>query len=398
MADSPPTHGPRPRHGLYALYHFSLWGAAGLWWPFVFPLLAARGVPFARLGLLVAVWPVCALIAQPLAGWLCDRTHRARLVQSLLTFAVAGVLPFFGVAQGFRGELAVSVAFAFLNAPVGPLGDALTVAYLHQAGGDYGRLRLWGSLSFAVAGLAGGWALAHGLLSTPAIFRLAALLTLPSAVLPLAFPVEIQPRKHTRPSLRDLRAARPLLWFLAICAINIVPMNAHSTYFSLYLARLGGTPAHQGAGWSLPAFAEVPFFLWGAGARDRLGMRRTLILAFGCLAASLVGIAAAPGPGLAVAAAVLQGPAFALFYGAAVPAVDGLAPDGWRASGQSLLWAACFGAGSVVANLGAGWAAAALGVKGLYRVLAAASLVAAAVCATVAGRTVPDDPGRGAAP
>lgn len=378
-----------PRASLYALYHFLLWGASGIWWPFIFPFMAQRGVPFGQLGLLVAAWPVCAMVAQPLFGWLGDRTKRARWIQCLLTLAVAALIPAFGLVSGFRGELGVSLAFAFCNAPVGPLADALTVAYVREAGGDYGRLRLWGSLSFALAGLAAGWAVARGLVSLAGLLRIGALLTVPAALLPLAFPVELHSGPRARTDLRQLTRARPLLWLLGLCALNVIPMNAHSTYFSLYLTRLGGTAASQGAGWALPAFAEVPFFLWGSAIERRLGMRRTLFLGFTCLTASLSVIALAHSPQVAVAGAVLQGPAFGLFYGAAVPAVDRLAPAGLRASGQSLLWAACFGLGSVTANLGAGWGAASLGAQGLFRALAAFSWMALGLYAAVAQRAIP---------
>jgi len=378
------------RAALYPLYHFLYWGAAGLWWPFVFPLLTSRGVSLGHLGLLVAVWPLCALLAQPAAGWLCDRTGRARLVLCLLTLGASAALPLLALARGLRGELPAVAAFALLNAPTAPLGDALTIAHLRHAGGEYGRVRLWGSLSFALLGLAAGWALAHGAIGLRGLFVLAGALTLPSALLPLRFPTESAGVGRPVARLRDLAGTRPLLLFLGLAAVALLPMSAHSTYFSLDLTRLGGTAAAQGAGWALPALAEVPFFLWGAAAARRLGLARTLQVAFACQAVSLGLIALAHGPALAVGGALVQGPAFALFYGAAVPAVDRLAPPGLRASGQALLWATCFGAGSIAANLLGGWVASAAGTAGLYRALALFALASAAAFALLLPREVRD--------
>ncbi len=380
---------PAPsRRGLCAWYQGLLWTAAGVWWPFLFPLVAGRGVGFARLGLLVAVWPATALLAQPLAGWLCDRSGRTRVVQCLLSLGAAAVLPLFGIVSGLAPELAVVVAFALLNAPSVPLADALTVAQLQKVGGDYGGVRLWGSAGFAVAGIAAGLAVHLGWIQPSGLLVVGAVLTVPVALLALAFPADVRGLAPRAPAGAVLQA-RPLLTLLGLFALVLVPMNAHSTYFSLYLAHLGGGAVFQGAGWALPALVEVPFFLWGPRVQRRLGVRRTLVIAFACQGLSLAAVALAGSPLAATAGALLQGPAFALFYGAAVPAVDRLAPPGLRASGQALLWASCFGAGSVAANLGAAWGAAALGPAGLYRAMAGWSLAATLVFALLAPRTDP---------
>ena len=377
---------------LYALFHLTFWVGPGAFYPFLFPLLVARGVTAPELGLIAAVNPLCALAAQSAVGWLCDRTGRARWVLGLLALASAGLMPLFVFAHGFRLEMAVSAGFALVNAPLPPLGDALTIAYLGPRAGDYGRFRLWGSLSFAVAGTAAGIALHLHALDLRTDYILAAVCLLPPALLAVRFPVEVQVRGsgRRRPDPRELLRARPFLWFLALATVNMLALNAQGTYFSVYVGRLGGGPVAQGLGWALPALLEAPFFLWAARIERRVGIRRTMLLAFACEVAALTVIALARGPALAVAGMTVQGPAFALFYGAAVPAVDRLVPSGWRASGQSLLWASCYGIGAVVANLGGGLGAAVLGLSGLYRVLALLSFAAAGLFASLAPRTVPD--------
>ncbi len=377
---------------LYALFHLAFWIGPGAFYPFLFPLLTARGVSAPELGLIAAVNPLCALAAQPAVGWLCDRSGRARVVLALLTLVSAALLPLFAIVHGFRLELAVAAAFALVNAPLAPLGDALTVAYLGPRSSHYGRLRLWGSLSFAVAGTVAGFAIRQHLVDMRTDSALAAVCLLPPALLALRFPVEVAVRGAgaRRPDLRALLHARPFLWFLALATLNMLALNAQGTYYSVYVQRLGGGALAQGLGWALPALLEVPFFLWARRIEERLGIRRTLLAAFAAEVVTLVLIALARGPALAVAGMTVQGPAFALFYGAAVPAVDRLVPSGWRASGQSLLWASCFGIGAVAANLGGSAVAATLGLRALYPVLALFALGAALLFAALAPRAVPD--------
>ena len=44
----------------------------------------------------------------------------------------------------------VGVLVAIFQAPIGPLGDSLTLMNARRIGVDYGRVRLWGSVSFIV--------------------------------------------------------------------------------------------------------------------------------------------------------------------------------------------------------------------------------------------------------
>lgn len=386
--------GPRRADTLYAVYHGAFWLAPGMFFPFFYPLLVRRGVTEPQLGVVAAALPLCALLAQPAVGWLCDRTGRGRGILCLLTLLSALVLPLFSAVRGFGAELGVAVVFSVFNTPLAPLGDALTISYLGPRGQRYGRLRLWGSLTFALAGIGAGLAMGAGALGTRQAFLLGAVLWVPPALLPLWFPLELQqqgaPERWTRDpdaapaapprggrDVRTLLRAGPLLSLLGFATLNMLALDAHNTYFSVYLARLGGGPAAQGFGWALPAVLEAPCFLGSAALGRRLGGGKTLLIAFACEVAALTGIALAPGAWWAVAAMTMQGPAFALFYGAAVPMIDRLAPAGWRASSQTLLWASCFGLGGVVAGLAGGWLVGAVGLVGLYRALALFSGVAA---------------------
>ena len=88
--------------------------------PFLYPLLVRHGVAVPQLGVVAAALPLCALVAQPAVGWLCDRTGRARGILGLLTLLSALVLPLFSAVRGFTAELGVAVAFSVVNAPLAP--------------------------------------------------------------------------------------------------------------------------------------------------------------------------------------------------------------------------------------------------------------------------------------
>ncbi len=99
------------------LAEFVVWLGFGAFLP-VLPLyLTAQGIDLGTLGLIVAAWPAARLIAEPVFGWIADRTARKPLmVGALLINAVVIPLPL--VVQG-------AVAFVVIRA----LAGLATAAY-----------------------------------------------------------------------------------------------------------------------------------------------------------------------------------------------------------------------------------------------------------------------------
>jgi PPP family 3-phenylpropionic acid transporter len=73
-------------------------------------------------------------------------------------------------------------------------------------------------------------------------------------------------------------------------------------------------------------------------------------------------------PLLAMAVEASHGLTFSLFLVASIDHVNRVVPGEWRASGQTLLWAACYGIGGIVGNAWAGALYDRLGVQALFRV------------------------------
>ena len=64
-------------------------------------------------------------------------------------------------STGFWPILICSMAFALAWTTIMPLTETVALSGVKVAGLDYGRMRLWGSLSFIAATLCGGWVVGH---------------------------------------------------------------------------------------------------------------------------------------------------------------------------------------------------------------------------------------------
>ncbi|KAI9484856.1 major facilitator superfamily domain-containing protein [Zychaea mexicana] len=124
------------------------------------------GLKSDQIGLLVAIAPFISAIACPLWTAVADKTKTHRyimcIVHTLATLAIVSVMGISVAVQHAepeteRSKLTVtlvtitSVCFAFFGVPVGPLVDGGVLKILGRNKDQYGRQRMFGSISFGVA-------------------------------------------------------------------------------------------------------------------------------------------------------------------------------------------------------------------------------------------------------
>ncbi len=153
------------RSGLAArlsLLHALTFLSVGVYIPF-FPLwLASRGVSDVAIGVLLTIPIVARVLAASGAAGLGD--GRVPPVLLLAGLNLAGALFYAAMAaQSDPWVIGLLMALsATATAGVIPLADMLTTAQVRAGAGiDYGRVRLWGSVSFFAANLLGGVVIAR---------------------------------------------------------------------------------------------------------------------------------------------------------------------------------------------------------------------------------------------
>lgn len=119
-----------------------------------------------QIGLLVAIAPFISAIACPLWATIADKTkthgYIMCIVHTLATIAIVSVMGISVVVQGIeeeaeRNKMSItlvtitSICFAFFGVPVGPLVDGGVLKILGRNKDQYGRQRMFGSISFGVA-------------------------------------------------------------------------------------------------------------------------------------------------------------------------------------------------------------------------------------------------------
>ena len=140
-----------------ACFYGALFLILGVHLPYLPVWLDVRGLTAVEIAVVTAAPLFLRVFITPAAAMVADRTGRHRtLINALAWLALLLAL---GLAQmhGFWPILIFAVPLAIAFSTIIPLTETIAVAGVRAHGLDYGRMRLWGSLTFVAAGFVGGW-------------------------------------------------------------------------------------------------------------------------------------------------------------------------------------------------------------------------------------------------
>ena len=244
------------RFALFASASHVIIGVQLAFWPL---FLAARGLDATEMGIVAGIGLWARVAAHPTVGVLADLSgDRRRIMLILAVFALVSFALYIP-AYGFWPMLAIGIASGTAFATALPLADNAVL----QAGLDYGRFRIWASLTFLVMTLAIG-----ELLQKAPPDSLVVLLLVGSALMVLsiwAMPRVSEPRaqRSDAGAWRSLVGGRNLL-FLAAAALIQASHLVYYGYSSLYWKSLGYGTGVIGWLWAEGVIAEVALFYWGS--------------------------------------------------------------------------------------------------------------------------------------
>jgi len=354
------------------LAYFMVFLSAGVWLPYMPLYLSSLGLDGWQVGVLGALAPGIRWMSAIVLGWLADR-HRIRR-RLLVATAAVGSLCF--VPLLFTGDFStLVVVFLAINVCHGtliPMVDAIVVDHLAELGNDYGRLRLWGSISFVV-GSAGSAPLVHAygpsvipiLLVAPQILLAPTLLLLPPGQRGLS--------EHARAPWALVTPAMGT--FLVTVFLAQASAGAWNGFFALHVRALGLSDSLPGLTFGLAVVVEVALFHWG---RRVLAWITPADLILVTLVVTVVRWALAAVVTSEVAVVLVQLGhvfTFSAFHLAAVALVVELVPAANATSGQSLYGLMGYGVGGTVGIVLAGALIDRLGTSGLFWFEAAVALV-----------------------
>lgn len=337
-------------------FYFFYYAAIGAFLPYWALYLQWRGYSPLDIGIGASAYACIRIFAPVVWGWVADhwqvRLPMIRLASLLapLTFLV----PLEGGQLAWLVTQMLLLSFC-LNAVL-PQLEVLTLNHLHRREGDYGVIRLWGSVGFVIAVLVLGPILDRtGLHPVPWII---AGILLAMGLLSLGVPdarVQEDSAASTDGLFRVLR--RPeVLALLVACFLSQWSFAPYYSFFSLYLEQHAYSKTTIGLLWSLGVIAEVGVFVYMAKLLPRFGSRALMLwaLALTALRWALQVIFINNLPMLLLVQS-LHLASFGVYHAVSVHLIHQMFRGRLQGRGQALYSAVSFGAGGVLGSLLSGY-------------------------------------------
>lgn len=137
----------------------------GIFFSYIALYLNSLDLTGAQLGLLFALIPLVTFLVQPLWGFATDIYHRQHVALVFSCFGVAASMIGMAQAKTFWPILVFTIVHAIMMAPIPFLSTALALEHLNREsdGSNFGSLRLWGSIGYAISTFGiGAWLLDQG--------------------------------------------------------------------------------------------------------------------------------------------------------------------------------------------------------------------------------------------
>jgi PPP family 3-phenylpropionic acid transporter len=265
---------------------FFLMGMTTPFWPL---WLKAHGLSEIETGLVAAAAMGMKLLSNPVASQLTDKTGSYRIILiSTLIIALALLAVLTSFIHEFWSIFFLSALFFACVSTVVSLSEAMTISYAYADNFDYGRVRMFGSLSFMISASCSGFFIdSYGVRSMPiamAVFifcTMGALLTAPKAKATVKAKTTATTDGTTAAQhhgWKYLLTCRPFLIFLGAAGFVQMGHAMYYTYSAMYWKGMGISENIIGLLWGIGVIAEILLLAFSTPLIQRFGTFNLMLI------------------------------------------------------------------------------------------------------------------------
>lgn len=336
-----------------ALLYSALFWVVGVQMPF-WPLwLKDQGMGPVEIGILLGAIYWAKVVTNPLIAQIVDRYGHRKTIMIVMVLCAAALYMLYPFAEGFNQFLILGVLGGSLLAGLMPLTETVTMGLTRDGKLDYGRVRLWGSLSFIALVTATGW-LIDPLGSDVILWLILLGIGLSIACV---FRVPDPPlREHNDAPIpfSALFKNKSYLLFLITAALT---QASHAVYYgfgTLNWQHVGLSSGFIGVLWAVGVLAEIVLFAFSGLVVRRVKAEPLLMIGAASGVVRWIALALTNDPILLLGFQCLHAATFGATHLAAMHLISERLPPRLQARGQALYSSVAMGLIPGVALLGAG--------------------------------------------
>ena len=319
----------------FAIFYGAIFLTVGIYLPFWPAWLSFKGLDANEISLLFSVGIWARALITPIMGHFADHSGAHRKI-IIITAGLSVISYFlFIFANDFNSIFLLNLLASTFFMSLIPLGENLASRASAKHGFDYGRARLWGSLTFILAAYLGGFAIEKS--SDSAILWLIILAIIVAFIASLGLPQNTQNRS-SRVRFPAFTLLTNKTFMIFIMAVGLIQSSHAVLYlFGTIHWRNADIPDHVIGGlWAEGVLAEIMLFAFSGRIIARISPVTLMSVAAGAgiIRWSILGTTA--DVTILMATQWLHGLTFGAAHLAAIHFMLRTVPDNMSASAQSL--------------------------------------------------------------
>lgn len=323
------------------------------------------GLTTGQIGMLFAVGPFVMIFAQPFWGLFTDYCS-PKLTLLIMILGSAGTALFFPISFEFWHLFFLNIIYFFFQSAIPPIADSTAMSLLEDRN-DFGKIRLWGSLGYAVGVVSIGRIL--DFFGLPLLFIIHSSFLVFALALAIKLPLKKGGKKHFKiREIVGLFKNQAFLMFLVFSFLLHLTVHANNSFYAIYLQELGATITIVGIALLIKSILEIPFFAMSKKLMSRYSYSMLLSVVAMMYAFRWLVLGYSDDLSVLVWSQILLSLSYSIQYFVSVAYVDFITPEKYRATGQTIYWAVALGLGGLIGNVLAGWVLKYVDIENMYQI------------------------------
>lgn len=331
------------------------------------------GLTTGEIGILFAIGPLIMIFSQPFWGLLTDYLNASKTIMLIMIIGAAVTGLFFPLSFNFGHLVLLNVIYFFFQSAVQPIADSTAMSLLEDRS-NFGKIRLWGALGYAVGVITVGALL--DLFGLPFLFILNSCFLVITLLVITRLPIKKSGKRQFKIQEAISLFKNPaFLMFLLFSFLVNITVHANNSFYAIYLQNIGATITLVGFALLIKSILEIPFFAMSKKLMSRYSYPLLLSLVAGIYGIRWLILGVNNNLDVLVWSQILLSLSFSIQYFVSVAYVDLITPKKYRATGQTFYWAVSLGLGGLMGNLLAGSILRYVDIQVMYQFAAAISLL-----------------------
>jgi oligosaccharide:H+ symporter len=333
-----------------------IFGFMSCFYSFFTIYLTNEGLSFSQIGIILAVNSLVGVAFQPIWGYITDK-YLNKKQTLIITISISAVtILLFVFVQGWLPILLTVILFTIFLSPINSVADSYCYNLIEKYKTiQYGKVRLMGSMGYAVAALILGIIIKNTTINS--VFYSYLILSFLSLLVLTTIDSKVKSSNY-KLDFGDLfqivKDKKFLIFLVSVMIINIC-LGANGNYIAILIQKTGGDVSNLGFLWFVVAISELPAFFLGNKLLKKFGDINLYIISLVLYSLRYFLDATSPTYSLVILVQIMQGITFPLFLISTMNYVNRIVPSKMRTSGITLYSALGCGLGNLIGNIAGGF-------------------------------------------